>query len=239
MTEAEWLACDDPRPMLALLGSRETFLTRAGRRKMRLYACACCRGIWHLLTDERSRHAVVVAEDHADGAATLEQLWLADLAAGKAADAAAGPSRSVEYHGRMAACAAATRCITRKWGAVLAAKEAALARQKAAGRGRQDAWTASQVQPEERRWLASLLRDLFGNPFREVKPDPAWLAWNDRTVHALARAVYDERAFDRLPVLTDALEEAGCDNAGILAHCRGPGPHVRGCWVVDLILGKE
>jgi hypothetical protein len=69
-----------------------------------------------------------------------------------------------------------------------------------------------------------------------VTADPRWLS---STVVSLAQTVYAERAFDRLPILADALEEAGCDNADILAHCRGDEPHVRGCWVVDLILGKE
>ena len=78
--------------------------------------------------------------------------------------------------------------------------------------------------------------DIFGNPFRPVTADPRWLT---STAVALARAIYDERAFDRLPILADALEEAGCDNADVLAHCRGDGPHVRGCWAVDLVLGKE
>jgi hypothetical protein len=68
---------------------------------------------------------------------------------------------------------------------------------------------------------------------------PSWLRWDDGTIPKLAQAIYDERAFDHLPVLADALEEAGCANADILAHCRGPGEHVRGCWVVDLLLGKE
>jgi hypothetical protein len=85
----------------------------------------------------------------------------------------------------------------------------------------------------------ALVRDLFGNPFRHVPLDPAWLAWQDRTILKLAQAVYEERAFDRLPVLADALEEAGCTNADILNHLRGPGHHVSGCWVLDLLLGKE
>ena len=64
------------------------------------------------------------------------------------------------------------------------------------------------------------------------------VAWNDGTVRKIAQAIYDERAFDRLPILADALEDAGCDNADILNHCRNGGEHVRGCWVVDLLLGK-
>jgi hypothetical protein len=81
-----------------------------------------------------------------------------------------------------------------------------------------------------------LLRDIFGNPFRPVAVDPAWRTSN---VTVLAQAIYDDRAFDRLPILADALEDAGCDNADILNHCRQPGEHVRGCWVVDLLLGKQ
>ncbi len=69
--------------------------------------------------------------------------------------------------------------------------------------------------------------------------NPDWLAWNDATVRNIAKAIYDEQAFDRMPILADALEDAGCDNADILRHCREPGEHVRGCWVVDLLLGKS
>ena len=80
-----------------------------------------------------------------------------------------------------------------------------------------------------------LIRDIFGNPFRPVVADPAWLT---PTVQSIASAIYADRAFDRLPILADALEEAGCTDADVLLHCRIPGEHVRGCWVVDLVLGK-
>jgi hypothetical protein len=82
----------------------------------------------------------------------------------------------------------------------------------------------------------SIVRDIFGNPFRPIAFDPTWLT---PTVVALAKGIYVERAFDRMPILADALEEAGCDNAEVLLHCRGDGPHVKGCWVVDAVLGKE
>jgi hypothetical protein len=90
-----------------------------------------------------------------------------------------------------------------------------------------------------RNTLCRLIRDLIRVPFRPVAIEPAWLAWNHGTVPAIARRVYGERAFPELPVLADALEDAGCTDADLLAHCRGPGPHVRGCWAVDLILGKS
>jgi len=83
-----------------------------------------------------------------------------------------------------------------------------------------------------------LLRDLVGNPFRRVRLNLSWLAWNDGAIPKMAQSIYDARAFDRLPLLADALEDAGCDDADILSHCRTPGEHVRGCWVVDLLLGK-
>jgi hypothetical protein len=102
------------------------------------------------------------------------------------------------------------------------------------------------ARASERLVQASLLRCIFGNPFRPVAIEPAWLRWQDGTLRHLARSTYQERTlpagtFDtgRLAVLADALEEAGCTDADLLAHCRGPGPHARGCWPVDLILGKE
>ena len=86
---------------------------------------------------------------------------------------------------------------------------------------------------------ARLLRDIVGSPFRLHSIAPAWLAWNDGAIRKMVQAIYDTRAFDRLPLLADALEDAGCTDADLLGHCRGPGPHVRGCWVVDLLLGKS
>jgi hypothetical protein len=83
-----------------------------------------------------------------------------------------------------------------------------------------------------------LLRDIF-KPFASTAVDPAWHSWNGGTIVVLAQFIYDERAFDRLPILADALEESGCANQDVLVHCRHPGEHVRGCWAIDLILGKE
>ncbi|QEG31500.1 hypothetical protein GobsT_63220 [Gemmata obscuriglobus] len=88
----------------------------------------------------------------------------------------------------------------------------------------------------EKAALAVLVRDIFGNPFRPVIVNPSWLTSN---VVALATGIYADRAFDRMPILADALQDAGCDNADILTHCRSEAPHVRGCWVIDLLLGRE
>jgi hypothetical protein len=83
------------------------------------------------------------------------------------------------------------------------------------------------------------LGEVFGNPYQPAVVDPSWLSWNEGTVVKLAQSIYSDRAFDRLPILADALEESGCYDAGILAHCRGPGPHVLGCFVLDALLGKS
>jgi hypothetical protein len=92
---------------------------------------------------------------------------------------------------------------------------------------------------EEEIAQCAILHDIFGNPFRPVALDPAWLQWDGGTVRKIAQAIYDDRAFDRLPVLADALEEAGCADRDLLDHCRSGGEHVRGCWAVDLLLGKQ
>jgi hypothetical protein len=106
------------------------------------------------------------------------------------------------------------------------------------------AWNASMTA--EFAAQAAILRDLVGNPFPPVTINPAWLAWSRGTVPKMAQEIYDERKLPvgtldnaRLAVLADALEEEGCTDTAILAHCRQPGEHVRGCWVVDLLLGKE
>ncbi len=95
-------------------------------------------------------------------------------------------------------------------------------------------WLAT-TKPAQHR-ACRLILDIFGNPFRPIAADPAWLT---PTVQSIATAIYEDRAFDSLPILADALEEAGCTNVDMLLHCRKPGEHVRGCWVVDLVLGKE
>jgi hypothetical protein len=187
---------------------------KASDRKLRLFAVACCRRIWHLLPDEASRRAVEVAERYADGQVTEEQLEEAGKRAGWAAAWAA--------HGDAAEAAAwaASRREEAGWTSITA--------ERAAFAETQDA--------TKRQFQSDLLRDIFGNTFRPVALDPSW---RKPSVVKLARTIYEERAFDRLPKLADALAKAGCDNAEVLAHCREPGEHVRGCWVVDLILGKE
>jgi hypothetical protein len=205
MTEADWLACTDPRPMLEFLRGR------AGDRKLRLFAVTLYR---HLSGGDG---VVDAAERHADGTASAREMR----------DAGAEALwHSSSWYRQMGT--EEVDAIRARYGAIVAplAHEAAELIVEAAG-------------AREAGAACDLLRDIFGNPFRRGTVDPAWLSWRDRTIPKLAQAIYDDRAFDRLPILADALEDAGCTDADILGHCRRPGPHVRGCWVVDLMLGKE
>jgi hypothetical protein len=229
MTEQEWLACTDPRGMLGFLQGegRET------ARRFRLFAAACSRRIWHLMTDERSRMAVEVAEQFADGLVNRTKRKAAEMAARSARSGVlAGPTSIPAINAAFAAL-----CTVQKALGFYEASDTANAVCYALG----IAAHSSQLgkQPAH----AALVRELFGNPFRSLTLDPAW---QTPQVMALAKAAYDERELPagtldvaRLAVLADALEEAGCDQAELLAHLRGPGPHVRGCWAVDLALGKE
>jgi len=231
MTEAEWLTATDPTPMLAFLRGR------VSNRKLRLIACGCCRRIWTLLVDERSRAGIEVVERYVDGRATQQELSAAQEAATRAADLPSWRHIRGMYtdEHRLGFAAAAVQRATRP-----TEKPDALA--EAMKQAIHFSWSAesigqvrSRVQ-ETSTFQCQIIRCATGNPFRPVTVDPRW---RSETAVDLATGIYAERAFDRMPILADALEEAGCDNADVLAHCRGDGPHVRGCWVVDLLLGKS
>lgn len=220
MTEAEWNVCSNSYPMLR--PCRKTI--RYHPRKGRLFAVACCYRIWHLLTDQRSRAAVVVAEQYGEGLASQDQLRAAQE------NARAAHAEAFRRKGKVGASG--------EWAAEFAAASDAWF---AASRASNFAYVAAGdpvLEPgHEKAAQAHLLRCIFGPlPFRSVASDPVWLT---STAKQMAAAIYEERAFDRMPILGDALEESGCDNAEILNHCRQPGEHVRGCWVVDLLLAKE
>ena len=214
MTEAEWLAGTDPAVMARFLCDELRFSRKPiGRRKLRLYACACCRRAWHLWRDERRREAVEVAERYADGAVSKAELDRAG------------------YRGEEGVLC--DPVCDRIGVAVLQIPfQAASYLASAAWREPEDYRAAEAA---ERVVQADLLRDIFGNPFRPIRLDPAWQTQN---AVILARTIYEERRFELLPLLADLLEEAGCPTE-VSAHCRGPGPHARGCWVVDAILGRH
>ena len=226
MTRAEWEGSTYPQPMLQFLQSTG----RLTERKARLFAVACCRRIWGLLTDVRSLQAVEVAERYADGRAEEGEL------AEAASDAEAAPGGTALPE--VAVGQAVRSAIFLDAGS--AAYHAAFGACCPDG-GRQFVPLLGAVGAEQGT-QAGLLRDLCGNPFRLVTLSLACLT---PQVVALAQAAYDQRELPagtleatRLAVLADALEEAGCTNADILNHCRVPGVHVRGCWAVNLLLGK-
>jgi hypothetical protein len=235
MNEAQWLACGSPEQMLDHLVRR----SRVSERKARLFASACCRRIWPFLNDQ-ARHAVDVAERFADGLATEDERQRTEAALQEFIEAWVYPSNNTwaddarVYPGVCAAMTAVTFYDDYLYGPLHGA--GATPEQAAFAVGPADvASTVERCAPEKIQQSA-LLRDIVGNPFRPVALDPAWLT---STVTALAQGMYESRDFGAMPILADALQDAGCDNDDILNHCRGPGPHVRGCWVVDLVLGKE
>ena len=220
MTEEQWLASDDPARMLAWRPKK------GSARKRRLFACACVRRVWRSLRDERSRTAVEVAERFADGEARAAEL---KKACDEALTAAVSLPAPVDRNRGYRFAASAAYCAARPTLSAATARTSAYESTVAAGR-------------REAAQQARLVRCVFGNPFRRVTLEEAWRA---PAVTALALAAYEERSLPggaldpvRLAVLADALEEAGCGEE-VYGHLRQPGPHARGCWVIDLVLGRE
>jgi hypothetical protein len=191
-----------------------TFLwPKRNERRTRLFFCAASRTLWHHLTHERSRVAVETAERYVDGLATAMELQEANYWAET-------PTFAGQY----------TTGEEKSAAEVVWKASGALANFR-----RMDGffqWHFADVPLRG----CGLLRDIFGNPFRPVTFSPEW---QTDTALALARQMYDAREFSAMPILADALQDAGCDNDDILSHCRDANAtHVRGCWVVDLVLGK-
>lgn len=238
MTEAEWLACSDPQKMLAYLCGK------ASDRSLRLFACACCRRMWHLLTDKRSQRAVEVAERFTDAQTDEDDLWLAGIDAENVTESIYAAASTAAQEAQVgAAFAAFSVTYTAKKAADLACSQAASAAFHAATAA--SAPSAAAARDGERGRQTRLLREIVGNPFRLVAVSPLWLCWNDATVVRLAQTAYDERILPagtldntHLAILADALEEAGCTNKQILGHLRSGGEHYRGCFVVDALLDK-
>jgi hypothetical protein len=196
------------------------------------------------LTDERSRQALEIAERYADGEATEAERRAAARAADAAAEAASfrAVDRRQPNDPLVSAAYAAAGAVAAKHAFKLDgihgfdpadnARLAALEAFRQNPPGDMSPWKADSV---EKAAQAELLRDIVGNPYRPAPFDPAW---RDAAVLACAEAIYRDRAWERLPELAQALEQAGCRTAEILDHCRGTTTHARGCWVVDVVLGK-
>jgi hypothetical protein len=229
MTEKNWWpACTSLRAMLQHLRFEGSV------RKKRLFGVACCRRVDEWLTDPDTRRAVEVAERYADGEATQKEL---DTARKCAQAAVARAYAALETVGSPTSDDSWSQAY-HTWHA--ADLGVAVARSDGSLKLPGLAETAARLcERAETQAQCDLLRDIFGDPFHPVRLLRAWLACNGATVVKIAQGIYDEGAFDRLPILADALEDAGCNRAAVLEHCRSAGEHVRGCWVVDLILGKE
>jgi hypothetical protein len=221
MTEQEWQKGGDHYTMLRFLHSKGV----KGFRKHRLLLATFCRTFLpELLVEERTRHVIEVAEAYSDGAVEKEDLAQAKRAALKAVDGQPrldSAVRSVAHGLPIREAVDFPNFCLRPWRTS----------------------NYNHPTPAQRRRLGQLIRDIFGNPFCTVTIDPTWLTPN---VLALAQAAYDNRCLPsgtldnaRLGVLADALEDAGCTDAMLLGHLRGAGPHVRGCFAVDAVLGRS
>jgi hypothetical protein len=245
MTEAEWFSHQSAAELL------EFACGRASERKYRLALCGLARSVWHLLYDDASRESVEVAERYVEGVASQDDLFSAEWAAevpifgndydgnwrrfepgttperilrlvtlGVLSDAGPNPlNEVVDETARTHVSDAASIAMY------------CSAYYTAGNTGN----VVRHLRRSPELWSADHIRCVFGNPFCPVTFDSAW---RTEAVVGLARGMYESRDFSPMPVLADALEDAGCADPDVLTHCRGPGSHVRGCWVVDLILGK-
>jgi hypothetical protein len=220
MTEQAWLSCDHPARLLRYLRRRnrplpgKVHLTRKGR----LYGCGCCRRAWHILG--KASQALVEAVERAAEAEVNEIDWQTTQA--------------------VRACAACVVWLlfpySQATANVAVAARLATARKAHKGAGQQAYAARRAVIAQERASQAALLRCVFGNPFRTITLARSLLT---SAVLALASDIYQERDFAAMPILADALEDAGCTDLDILGHLRGPAPHARGCHVLDLILSQD
>jgi hypothetical protein len=311
MTEAEWLVCTKPTPMLEYLRGKCT------DRKVRLFACACCRRVLSLeqqlppdlrlvlvqppSPDEYRadiaffHQAVKVSEDIAesrqkeDEQASVDDRFLRHPVTGCSAGYdlcyAAKPNwtpvAAFEFIALSAAFAfqkpldpvtaaefsslASASMFFLTTGPDVAAREIEqnMARLDDPRSDYEAAFRSQRYDDGNWQWVADteveqangyavlaaftsaqannckLIRDIFGNPFRSATIDPTILHWHDGIVTKLAQGIYEDRAFDRLPILGDALEEAGCTDEAVLEHAHAEGPHALGCWLLDALLGNN
>jgi hypothetical protein len=241
LTEAEWLAASGsyewPHRLFNCL-----FFTGASDRKLRLSCVACCRIVEPFSGGSPFPFLIRLIEGFADGNEpedkvnrTVESIgsWLHQhyqSLLGNENDPT--PTEQVERLARQAILHAGSVYCDREW-------------HESRKKNPYPCYVADDIlnatallgrRDSTDRSIIRIVHDIFGNPFRHVAVEPEWLT---STVVALAEGVYADRAFGRMPVLADALEDAGCSHEDILSHCRGGGPHTRGCWVVDLLTGRK
>jgi hypothetical protein len=231
--DERWLRSKNPYTLARLVKGRGV----EGQRKFRLVAAACCRRAWPMLTDEQ-RRALEVVERYADGKARYTEMRLA--VQGMRIPGYRSQPLLVEA-ARRDAWSGLPEVIGKLLGALWGGAPNDLEEEQEDPYG--SYWTTADEWQKECAMLCHIVRDSFGNVFQPVSVLPAW---RTPAVLELARAAYEARDLPagtlgpaRLAVLADALEEAGCDNPIILEHLRGPGPHVPGCWLIDLLLDRE
>jgi hypothetical protein len=219
VTEEEWLACTDPAQLRAFLGDRAT------DRKLRLLGCAAVRSVWERFPRDPNPEevrAVERTERYVDG---------------QCSDAERELFRNIVYVSdtveMFIEIDARPEIVAQRWGVTAAYRAAAFSCRKQSDPSvRDDAF--GWAFRTEMSGQCKLVRDIF-NPFRSFEVEPRWRTSN---VVDLAKTIYVERCFDRMSILADALMDAGCTGEEMLKHCRSEGPHVRGCWVVDLFIGR-
>jgi hypothetical protein len=228
LTEIDWLTGADPQAMLAHLEGK------VSARKLRLFACACVRRGWSRLRYGAPRRAVETAERFAEGDAGAGDLEQARETAEQTV-----PSE-FDYFAYLAAAACAAEdpleaarntCESMRRQAVREAAHEAIP-------GENEQQVNAAASAAECRAQADLLREVFGNPFRPAALQPGWVACGGAAA-SIARVIDDGGGFEDFPYLADALLDAGCTDERLLAHCRQPAGHVRGCWALDLLLGRE
>ncbi len=247
MTEDEWQAKHDPFLMLCHLQNNALL----DARNSRLFAVACCQRVASFLPNDVHRETIEVSARFVEGLATKQELQRLSekLRSFYGEPPGAGyleqPAEMCYLlsHWALRAddvdiCLGSRQAVllvgyVHRIGQVLRSEQ---------WLGSDEWWEheAESAMSTERLAQASLIRDIFGNPFHSRFPLPsAMLGWNDRTVPRIAEGIYADRAFDRMPILHDALLDAGCNDEALLSHCRNPDGHVRGCWALDAILGKS
>jgi hypothetical protein len=245
VTEHDWLTCTDPTVMLEFLRGQRT----ASDRKLRFFAVACCRRVRDWM-GEKSQRAIDVLEGYLDGVATAHELhlatggacedWIEEFGTHYPSNAAfaAVTFENVTSHdvavGVAEAITEAAGCEARiRMGISLRSWPPPLLTAPTVHQTCID--VGDQAMNAERAAQCHLLRDIFHGPRRPVYMRSHW---RTRTVLNLASAIYNGRQFEEFPILADALLDAGCDNEDVLEHCHQQGDHVRGCWVLDMILGR-
>jgi hypothetical protein len=233
-------------PNLSLEQLLRALAGQLSQRKLRLLACAAMRRL-PTAGNGTGEQAITLAERFADGRASAHELAAARY---RGRFQPGHPAWAVCWDPQQDALCMVQRALA--WAAGQAALSAATSPNTTSDREEKvgsysweddntslQRWRSMHASHREEEVQVSLLREIAAQVFRPVVIDPIIRAWNDGTVVKLAQGVYEERSFAQMPILGDALEEAGCTDQALLTHCRQRQGHILGCWAVDLILGKE